>query len=196
MKNYRFKVLFIALIIVIGTPLSSFAAGTSWTWTITDLGDLQHGTDYKRYTNWTLPADEYIVSASLAIANLNNSSELSYLPNLDNDYMNIYLLNNSWSDKSLLTTYRDTNAYKNGSWHNPSETFTYSLTDGQIGTLTTYLADTKFGLGFDPNCHYSHGTVTFTITTEKSPVPEPMTLLLLGLGLTLTTGIRTWRKRS
>jgi hypothetical protein len=53
------------------------------------------------------------------------------------------------------------------------------------------LSDGKFGIGFDPNCHYDDTGMTFTIVTVKIPqVPEPATMLLLGLGLMGVLGIR------
>jgi hypothetical protein len=60
---------------------------------------------------WGISADEYIVSACLDITALNNWLEP------EADYMNIYLLNNPysnpthWPTKSLLTTFMDQNSY-------------------------------------------------------------------------------------
>jgi hypothetical protein len=56
--------------------------------------------------------------------------------------------------------------------------------DIPVATLIAYLADNKFGLGIDPDCHYYNDRVVLTIYTEECKVPEPGTLpMLLGSAL-------------
>ncbi|MEW6665737.1 MAG: PEP-CTERM sorting domain-containing protein [Thermodesulfobacteriota bacterium] len=78
---------------------------------------------------------------------------------------------------------------------------TYTFTEAQIDTLTSYLAspnpygfNSTFGIGFDPDCHFYNNGITLVIETAAS-VPEPATLLLLGAGLAGFAGFRKRRSR-
>jgi hypothetical protein len=166
----------------------SIAFSTTKIWNSQNYISMEHGVDYtwkvtNNGTSWSLPSDEIITSAYLDITDLNNWA-------IEADYMNIYLLNkttgnNWWNEITFLTQFKDENEYKDasGRWVNPPQNFHYDLTSDELATLTSYLSDTKFGLGFDPNCHYYDTNMTFTINTHSAPVPEPATMLLLGLGL-------------
>jgi len=81
----------------------------------------------------------------------------------------------------LLTSYSDTNG-------SSTYDFTYSFTPGQLDTLADYLADGSFGLGFDPDCHFTNDGVKLTLHTQTSVVPVPGAILLAGLG----TGLVGW----
>jgi hypothetical protein len=68
--------------------------------------------------------------------------------------------------------------------------FSFLFTQPQLVTLTSYITNghtggsgyADFGLGFDPDCHYSNDGVTFTITTGQASVPDGGATLLLVLG--------------
>jgi hypothetical protein len=192
MKKVNLKIFGIAVLMFLIIPLA--AQATTQSWSTTAFTSMAHGTDYTWNVDpgsgsWSIPVGEHIVSASLTITELNNW----YEP--EEDYMNIFLLddntynntNNGWPVKTLLTTYRDTNGTQ---YSNPTETYTYDLTNSQLSVLTGYLSNSSnFALGFDPNCHYYDRNMTFTINTQ---VPEPSSLLLIGSGL---LGLLAFRKK-
>jgi hypothetical protein len=160
-----------------------------------DLGDLDHST-YKTWgIAWSLPAREAIAAATLFIDDLNDwtveSGDILYMHLLDNPSLGVH----SWTDNEgggdafagqgvLLTTYSDTDT---GS--NPPHDFSYSLTASQIESLTTYLANGRFGFGFDPDCHYYNNGVTFSISTATLPEPSAGLLSLLALA-----ALGRWRR--
>ena len=203
MKKISAVLAMMAIVILAGN-----ASAVTQTWSTTALNSMQHGTDYTWVVDngtWFIPEGDEITSAYLSITNLNNW----YEP--ENDWMNIYLLDNpfrNWPNKVLLTIYRDENAYfyygwywsgwalKYGKiWVNPGDDFRYDLTASQLGDLASFLEDGIFGLGFDPNCHYTNGGMSFTIHTTNIPqVPEPAIVLLFGLGLLGLAGVRSLKK--
>ena len=190
-----FRIIFAVLLILVIMP--SAALAITYTWTTTSFRNMVHGNNYRwQLTGSSVPTGEYIADAYLTIYNLNDLT-------IENDYMNIYLLNNPytgwntrndsyWKDKVELTTYEDNNqyqlpgkwvlrnqhnhlvsVYQPGAWVNPREDFTYDLTSSQIETLTSYLADGHFAIGFDPNCRYDYINGRITLTVVTAPIPEP-----------------------
>lgn len=167
------------LLLFLGT--TSMASAVTFQPSDADIGDLDHRYYYTWGINWTIPAGEYITTATLTIKNINNwqiEPNILYIHLLDNPPLG---LTSAWDNEGggdnfagqgiLLTTYTD-----NWGIPGPAENFVYSFTAPQIATLTTYLANSRFGFGFDPDCHYFNDGVSLVIKT--APVPEPSSTLI------------------
>ncbi|MBN1492760.1 MAG: PEP-CTERM sorting domain-containing protein [Candidatus Omnitrophica bacterium] len=182
---------FVCAFICIATQ--AFAAVYSFTPTRADIYDLDH---YRYYTwgiNFAPPEGETILSASLAIDNINN-----WQPEA-NDRLYIHLFDNVqsgltaywdgqlggdnfqyWTQENiLLDVYTDLHDAPG-----PAEDYSYEFTQSDLAYLTQYAGnDGRIGFGFDADCHYWNDGVTFTVETETIPVPEPASVLLFGMSL-------------
>lgn len=166
-----------------------------------DLQDLPHEYYFSWGIAWAIPAGEQIAEAKLFINDINDwtneANDHLYINLLDSAPLGIrrYTDNqgggNNWAANPLIADYSDTNSY--------SVDLTYKFSDvGLISTLTNYVNnDGRFGLGFDPDCHYYNCGVKLTITTETKeipPVPEPSGIAAFAVGLTSLAGLL--RRRS
>lgn len=75
---------------------------------------------------------------------------------------------------------------------NTAQDITFYFNDSQLTTLNSYLSDSNFGIGFDPDCHFYNSGISLTI--ETSPVPIPASIFLLAPALFGVVGVS--RKRN
>ena len=176
----------IVVVVTLVVSLSAQAAVFNLQPVPSDLGDLDHSKYLTWGINWSIPQGEEIQSVSLFIDDLNDhtveTGDILYVHLLDEAQLGV----RSWTDNEnhadafagqgvLLTTYTDDDG-----WPNASEDWTYEFTAGQIESMTSYVANGRFGLGFDPDCHYYNNGVKLTITTGEY-VPEPSMALMLAM---------------
>jgi hypothetical protein len=159
-----------------------------------NLWDLDHYQYYTWGIDWNIPTGEYVSSATLAIDNLNNwvveDGDILYIHLLNDPPSGVHQYNDNQGggdafsgQGTLLTTFTDDDVAPN-----PAEDFSYSFTSSQIDALTNYAANGRFGLGFDPDCHYYNDGISLTIQTAA--VPEPATALLMTLIGTVVLAVR------
>lgn len=159
-----------------------------------DLNDLEHGYAYQWGIEWEVPQGETIIGASLFfddIRNWDSADNDLWVRLLDTGTEGVTVMRDTESGQ--IDFFRDQGVLLE-QWHNLSMTatdITYEFDASELTTLTSYIADGNFGLGFDPDCHFWNNGITLTIeTAAASSVPEPSTMLLLGCGLIGLVGLR------
>ncbi len=159
-----------------------------------NLDNLDHDYYYTWGIDWTVPADQTIISATLEFDNIYNWD------NQPND-LYVHLLDSANLGVSQGKDWGGWGDYFSGQgtllehWVNLSSTaqdISYSFSNDEIAALVLYSQDGNFGLGFDPDCHFYNSGVSLTI--ETSAVPIPAAVYLFGTGLLGIIGIR--RKKS
>jgi hypothetical protein len=160
-----------------------------------DLNDLDHDNYYTWGIVQPIPTGEKISSATLTfkdIRNWDNEPNKLYVHLLDKASTGVYVGSDTrtgdyFAGKGIsLVTYTNIPS--------TAKTLTYSFNLDQLATLNSYIQDTRFGLGFDPDCHFYNNGVSLTLETTPS-VPEPATLAMMVLSAaTLVLGRRRFIK--
>jgi hypothetical protein len=213
------KMMLLGWIIILVFSFSKAQAGSYlFTPSQNDLFDLDHSYAYSWKINWSLPAGETIVGASLFFNDIYNwaqeNNDILYLQLMDTSpiggtnvatriwqYIDNQASGDYFSNFGIqLATYTDPDDQNSNPSHSAAD-WTYNFTNTtpgfQLTTLKNYAADGTFYLGFDPDCHYYNNGINFTIITERQSVPEPSTFLFLGSGLLLGMGLmrkQIWKK--
>ncbi len=164
-----------------------------------DLWDLEH----KRYYTWgidfDLPGEETIIGASLFFNDIKNwryeENDL-WVHLLDEVAVGAYQGNDYGHGQ---TDYFDEQGVLLNQWEdipNIAQDITYEFDSSELESLSNYLADGNFGLGFDPDCHFYNNGIKLTIETKESTgavvTPEPATMFLLSFGF---IGLAAFRKK-
>ena len=186
------RILLVAALLAIANV--AVAAPTTLTFTPDpdNMYDLDHHSVYMWGMDVPLDPGEYVISASLSfynIRNWDNNSNTLYVHQLnwaelglhqvtDNEGGGDYFSSASAANATHLVTYTNLPTYP--------QDLTYDYTDADLATLNSYLADGRYGLGIDPDCHYYNDGVELSLTI----VPEPASLVLLAAGAALLVGRR------
>ena len=175
-----------------------------------DLADLDHHYFYIWEKDFSLPADEYVIGASLFFDNINDwiveSGDILYMRLLsktnidaaddepadivdwwkgDSDTNNIYRGYDGQGGGDSLSGYGILlGTYTDDDTDsNPPEDFIYDFTQDEWELLDVLIhAQVGFGIGFDPDCHYWNDGITLTIET----VPVPAAVILGSIGLSFS----------
>lgn len=193
MKHINIILLLITFLILFSNSLS-FA--TVYTFTTTGLNDMDHNYWYKWGISWNYPSQtEVITKVSLKLNGIYNwitEPNWLYIHLLDNAPNGVTVGGKdkqkptdafaSIANSPHLVTYINIPA-------SPPQYYTYEFNTSQINKLIEFLtlgtSINKFGLGFDPDCHFYSSSISLIIETSAlpPPIPEPSSFLLFFTGL-------------
>ena len=158
-----------------------------------DLWDLEHNYYYGWGINFTAPNGLVIKEAVLTFKNITNwdnkpnvlFTHLINTPRQIGTYRGTdtdNAMKDYWNTAGpLIGEFHDTN----GSGNKQNLVYTFSALD-LLDDLNTFTADGKFGLVFDPDCHFYNDGVELEITTGGltfvTPEPTGLLSLLGGVG--------------
>jgi hypothetical protein len=144
-----------------------------------DLNDLDHDKYYTWGIVQPVSTGEIISSATLTFKDIYNwqkEPNQLYVHLLDDASTGVYVGSDTRTGDYF--TGRGINLVTYVNIPDVPRTLTYTFTSDQIVSLNRYLQDSRFGLGFDPDCHFYNNGVTLTLETVSS-VPEPATLVMM-----------------
>ena len=159
-----------------------------------DLDDLDHYWHYSWGidTPWDITPDENgeyerVVGATLSfdnIRNWDNNPNVLYIHLLDTARLGVRQgydhqgYGNHFEDAGPeLVTYINLPS--------TSQDLTYEFTEDELSALDNFAFDGRFGLGFDPDCHFYNRGVQLEVRTETATtpvVPEPATMAIMLAG--------------
>jgi hypothetical protein len=192
------SIVLVMLIALSFSGVSARAGSTLWP-SDADLEGLNHDNYYIWKVDYSPKPGEVITGATLFIDNINDwtneQGDILYMRLLSKANINKAVADGAvtvWlsdvyrgtdyqgggdslsSYGSLLTTYSDNNG-------SASQDFTYVFTGAQVTTLAGYVAaDNRFGIGFDPDCHYYNDGISLTLNTAAIPAPGAIILASIG----------------
>jgi hypothetical protein len=176
MKASAFVVLLAAFL---AAPVVAQAEMFTFTPSPADLYDLDHSKAYLWAINWTPPPGQTVIGAELFfddIRNWDNNPNVLYVELLnspppgihqytDNEGGGDYFLNYAGGATHLVT-------YTN--LPTTPQDLTYVFTPAEVVALNSYLADGRFGIGLDPDCHFYNKCIKLKLVT-----PEPASVVML-----------------
>lgn len=174
-----------------------------------DLWDLDHYYAYKWGLDWLVPEGEQIVGASLSFNNIRNwdpNPNDLYVNLIDTTHVGVQTFYDNMGGGDMFASIGDLLVHYED-LPMTAQDLTYEFTQDALDKLAFYAIDGRFGIGFDPDCHYWNDGITLKIDTAALPpppppsvptdsqaVPEPAAASLVLLGLA-AAGYGTIRRR-
>lgn len=159
-----------------------------------DLNDLDHQFGYKWGIQTPWGDNEKVISASLSFDDIRNwkvEPNKLYVNLLDDAKLGVKQYRDNEASGDLFAGDGiDLVNYQN--LPTTAKDMQYDFTSMQLAALGSYASDGRFGLSFDPDCHYYNNGVRLTVKTAAVPLPAGALLAMPVMGL---AGMATKRLR-